>query len=87
MNVYKVYLHTEEDPHVSEIVVAADTKQDAEKKAVQHVKKSNPHKGNKTPEQSKKGTTVLCSKLTGKDGCIVIHRIPVEAFKKVKNLL
>jgi hypothetical protein len=31
MNVYKVYIHTEEDPHVSEVVVAAESKKDAEK--------------------------------------------------------
>jgi hypothetical protein len=86
MNVYKVYIHTEEDPAVSEVVVAADTKKEAEKKAIQHVKKNNPHKGKKTPEQSKKATTILFSKATGKDGCIVIHRVPLEVFKKVKGL-
>ncbi len=87
MNVYKVYLHTEEDPHVSEVVVAAENKAEAEKKAIQHVKKNNPHKGTKSPAQSKKDTTVLDSRLTGKDGCIVIHRIPLEVFKKVKLLV
>lgn len=86
MEVYKVYLHTEDDPHVSEMVVAASSKKEAESRALEHVKRSNPHKGDRTPEESKDLTKVLFVKRAGTSGCLVIHRVPLEVFKKVKGL-
>lgn len=86
MEVYKVYLHTEDDPHVSEMVVAASSKKEAESRALEHVKRSNPHKGDRTPEESKDLTKVLFVKRAGTNGCLVIHRVPLEVFKKVKGL-
>ena len=56
---------------MSEVVVAKE----ADMKAFQHVMKNNPCKGNKTPEESKKATTVLFSKSTAKERSIVIHAI------------
>lgn len=87
MNVYKVYIHTEEDPHVSEVVVAAESKEHAETRALEHVKKANPHKGERTPQQAKEKTRVLFAKAAGKDGCIVIHRIPLEVFQKAEAVV
>lgn len=86
MEVYKVYLHTKDDPHVSEMVVAASSKKEAESRALEHVKRSNPHKGDRTPEESKDLTKVLFVKRAGTNGCLVIHRVPLEVFKKVKGL-
>lgn len=86
MEVYKVYLHTKDDPHVSEMVVAASSKKDAEFRALEHVKRSNPHKGDRTPEESKDLTRILFVKKAGTNGCLVIHRVPLEVFKKVKGL-
>jgi hypothetical protein len=86
MEVFKVYLHTADDPHVSEIVVAAASRKEAEARALGHVKKSNPHKGDRTPEESQDLSKVLFSKKAGTNGCLVIHRIPLEVFKKVKGL-
>lgn len=56
---YKVYLHTQGDPAVQEIIVAADNLQDAKTAALGHVKKSNPHKGIRTQSQAIKVTQVL----------------------------
>lgn len=86
MEVYKVYMHTKDDPHVSEMVVAASSKKEAESRALEHVKRSNPHKGDRTPEESKDLTRVLFVKKAGTNGCLVIHRVPLEVFKKVKGL-
>jgi hypothetical protein len=86
MDVYKVYLHTQGDPHVSEIVVAASSKKEAEARAFEHVKKSNPHKGDRTREEAKGLSRVLFVKKAGTNGCLVIHRVPLEVFKGVKGL-
>lgn len=86
MEVYKVYIHTEDDPHVSEMVVAANSKKEAESRALEHVKKANPHKGYRAPEESKDLTRVLFSKKAGTSGCLVIHRVPFEVFKRVKTI-
>lgn len=86
MELYKVYLHTADDPHVSEVVIAASSKKEAETRALEHVKKSNPHKGDRTPEESKNLSKVLFVKKAGTNGCLVIHRVPLEVFKKVKGI-
>lgn len=86
MEVYKVYIHTEDDPHVSEMVVAASSKKEAETRALEHVKRSNPHKGYRTTEESKDLTKVLYAKKAGTNGCLVIHRVPLEVFKRVKGI-
>ncbi len=86
MEVYKVYVHTEDDPHVSEMVVAASSKKEAEERALEHVKKSNPHKGYRAPEESKDLSKVLYVKRAGTNGCLVIHRVPLEVFKRVKEV-
>ncbi len=77
---YKVYLHTQDDPAVQEIIVAADNLQDAKNAALGHVKKSNPHKGVRTQSQAIKVTQVLGARETGTDGCVAIHRIPLDVF-------
>lgn len=86
MEVYKVYIHTEDDPHVSEMVVAASSRKEAEARALGHVKRSNPYKGYRAPEESKDLTKVLYSKKAGTNGCLVIHRVPLEVFKRVKDV-
>jgi hypothetical protein len=86
MEVYKVYVHTEEDPHVSEMVVAATSKKEAESRALAHVKKSNPYKGHRAPGVSQDLSKVLYVKRAGTNGCLVIHRVPLEVFKRVKGV-
>ncbi|MDB5815306.1 MAG: hypothetical protein JWN23_2423 [Rhodocyclales bacterium] len=87
MKVYKVYVHTTGDPHVSEVVVAASTKKEASELALSHVKKANPHKGVRTAKQSIEASKVLYARAAGTNGCVVIHRIPMDAFKGVmKNM-
>lgn len=86
MEVYKVYLHTKDDPHVSEVVVAASSKKEASDRALGHVKKSNAYKGVRTPEEAQDVSRVLFVKKAGTNGCLVIHRIPLEVFKKVKGI-
>lgn len=86
MEIYKVYVHTQSDPHVSEMVVAAASKKEAEERALQHVKKANPYKGNRAPGESKSLSRVLYVKKAGTNGCLVIHRVPLEVFKRVKGV-
>lgn len=86
MEIYKVYVHTEKDPAVSEVVVAAVSEEAARARALDHVKKSNPHKGDRTPEESQVLTRILFVKKAGVSGCLVIHRIPVEVFNKTKDI-
>lgn len=80
VKLYKVYLHTQDDPAVQELIVAAASLQDAKAKALGHVKKSNPHKGSRTHSQAVKVTRVLSARETGVEACVVIHRIPLDVF-------
>lgn len=80
IKLYKIYLHTQADPAVQELIVAARCLQDAKDMALGHVKKSNPYKGSRTQTQAIKVTRVLGGRETGTDGCVVIHRIPLDVF-------
>lgn len=80
VKLYKAYLHTQDDPAVQEIIVAASSSTEAKAKALGHVKKSNPHKGARTHSQAVKVTRVLTVRETGVDGCVSIHRIPLNVF-------
>ncbi|MBE2257328.1 MAG: hypothetical protein IAE88_00630 [Rhodobacteraceae bacterium] len=80
VHLYKVYLHTQDDPAVQELIVAARNIDEAENKALGHVKKSNPHKGGRTPSQAIKATRVFGARETGVGGCVAIHRVPLDLF-------
>lgn len=77
---YKVYLHTQNDPAVQELVVSANNLQAAKQKALGHVKKSNPHKGSRSHCDAVKVTKVLSARETGTNGCVAIHKIPLDVF-------
>ncbi|HPR06246.1 MAG TPA: hypothetical protein PK620_03365 [Denitromonas sp.] len=77
---YKVYLHTQDDPAVQELVVSASNVQAAKQKALGHVKKSNPHKGARSHSDAVKVTKVLSARETGTNGCVAIHKIPLDVF-------
>lgn len=77
---YKVYLHTLGDPAVQELVVSANNLQAAKQKALGHVKKSNPHKGARSHGDAVKVTKVLGGRETGTNGCVAIHKIPLDVF-------
>lgn len=80
VKLYKVYLHTQDDPAVQEMIVAASTSTEAKTKALGHVKKANPYKGARSHSQAVKVTRVLSARETGMEGCVVIHRIPLDVF-------
>lgn len=77
---YKVYLHTQDDPAVQELIVSAPSLQRAKQAALGHVKKSNPHKGSRSHSDAVKVTRVLSGRETGTNGCVVIHRVPLDVF-------
>ena len=77
---FKVYLHTQNDPAVQELIVAACNLDEAKSAALGHVKRSNPHKGARSQSQAIKVTRVLSARETGTDGCVAIHRIPLDVF-------
>lgn len=83
MNIYKVYVYTDGHPHVSEMVVAATSEDDARERARNHIKRNNPTKGDRTPEESQDLSRVLAVKETGIDGCLVINKISVAACKEM----
>lgn len=80
VKLYKVYLHTQDDPAVQELIVAARNREEAGNRALGHVKKSNPHKGSRTPSQAIKATRVFGVRETGTEACVAIHRIPLDVF-------
>lgn len=77
---YKVYLHTQDDPAVQELVVSANNLQAAKQKALGHVKKSNPHKGSRSHSDAVNVTKVLSAREPGTNGCVAIHKIPLDVF-------
>ncbi len=77
---YKVYLHTQDDPAVQEVIVTATSISSAKEKALGHVKKSNPHKGSRSHSDAVKVTRVLGARETGTNGCVAIHKIPLDVF-------
>lgn len=85
VKLYKAYLHTQDDPAVQELIIAASNFEEAKVKALGHVKKSNPHKGSRTHSQAVKVTRVLSVRETGMDGCVAIHRIPLDVFSSASQ--
>lgn len=85
VKLYKAYLHTQDDPAVQELIIAASNPEEATTKALGHVKKSNPHKGSRTHSQAVKVTRVLSVRETGLDGCVAIHRIPLDVFSSASK--
>lgn len=85
-HLYKVYVQTKDHPHVLEMIVTAESKDSASKKALSHVKESNPTKG-RALKESQKNSMVLFTKKAGKSGCLVTNKLPVSAFQAiVKNI-
>lgn len=85
VKLYKAYLHTQDDPAVQELIIAASNLEEAKTRALRHVKKSNPHKGARTHSQAVKVTRVLSVRETGVDGCVAIHRIPLDVFSSASK--
>lgn len=83
MKLFKVYVHTVGHPHLSEMVVAANDRNDATERALNHVKRNNPTKGTRTPEESQDLSRVLAISETGVAGCLVINKITVAACREM----
>lgn len=81
-NLYRVQVHTEGHPHISEMIVTADSKESAAAVAIGHVKEANPDKG-RPLKVSQNNSTVLHVKKAGKNGAMVINKTPVDAFVAV----
>lgn len=81
MELWRVYTHTAGDESVTERLVAATTDEEAKKKAKLNVKSQNLGKGDKSVEQSRNDTKVLFAKKCGKDGVIMMNRIPLAVVE------
>lgn len=82
---YRVYLHTDKDESIREVIVTADSKAQAESRALAHVKASNQGKGkgSRSKTTSAKLTKVLAVTPTSKKYCLVIHSIPAAVISNV----
>lgn len=80
---YRVYLHTDKDESIRELIVTADSEAQAKDRALAHVKASNQGKGSRSKTTSKKLTNVLAVTPTSKKHCLVIHSIPTSVISNV----
>lgn len=80
---YRVYLHTEKDESIRELIVTADSEKQAKDRALAHVKASNQGKGSRSKKTSEKLTKVLAVTPTSKKHCLVIHSIPAAVISNV----
>ncbi|MRV74055.1 hypothetical protein GJ700_20305 [Duganella sp. FT92W] len=79
---FKVYVRTLDHPHISEMMVSAPDQESAAQRALGHVKEANPEKG-RPIEESQKNSVVVAVREAGKNGCIVVNKIPVAAFEEI----
>lgn len=73
---FRVYVHTQDDESVRELIVTAKDEAQARDRALDHVKASNPTKGMRTKATSERLTKILAIKPTSKPYCLMIHSIP-----------
>lgn len=86
MDLYRVYVQTDDHPHILEMIVAGENLRDAKKKALGHVKAANPTKG-RAVATSQKNSTVVAAKKTGLAGALVVNKMPLTIHKEImKNL-
>lgn len=81
MKLFKVFVYTQGHPHVSEMIVAATSEADAEARALNHVKRSNPTKGERTPDESRDRSVARSIQETGIDGCLVVNKLALKACR------
>lgn len=81
---YRVFMHTQDDESVREVIVTADGKKQAEERALNHVKASNQGKGSRSKVASAKLTQILAVAPTSKKHCLVIHSIPAAIVSTVE---
>lgn len=86
IKLYKVYIQTDDHPHILEMIVAGESLEDAKIKARGHIKESNPEKG-RDKKTSQKNSTVLAAKKTGMNGALVVNKIPVTIYREIMENL
>lgn len=83
MKLYKVFVYTEGHPHVSEMIVAGTSEAEARERALNHVRANNPHKGERTVEESQALSEVRSIQETGVNGCLVVNKLTVRACREM----
>jgi len=73
---FRVYVHTQNDESIRELVVTAEDADQAKERALKHVKASNPTKGTRSKAASRRVTKILAVTPTSKKHCLAIHSIP-----------
>lgn len=77
---FRVYLHTENDESIRELIVTANDEAQAKQRAIAHVKASNRTRGARSKKTSEKLTTILAVTPTSKKYCLAIHSIPASVI-------
>lgn len=81
---YRVWRRTAGDESMHEIIVIASSAEQAEERALEHVKATNaPGKG-RSKTDSKKLTEILSVKAVNHRLCLEISTVPVAAIKRIK---
>lgn len=82
---YRVWRRTAGDESMHEIIVIASSAEQAEERALEHVKATNaPGKGGRSKADSKKLTEILSVKAVNHRLCLEISTVPVAAIKRIK---
>lgn len=79
---FRVFVHTEGDESIHEVIVTAENRNHAEERARSHVKASNPGKG-RNAAAAQKVTKILAVRATTKHHCLEIGVIPMAAVREL----
>lgn len=80
---YRVWRHTSGDESMHEIIVLASSKAEAETRAIEHVKATNPGSGTRTKATSEALTSILSVKAVRHLYCLEISTVPVAAIMAI----
>lgn len=80
---FRVYIHTQGDESVRELVVTASDEKQARERALDHVKAANQGKGDRTKAQSEVLTEILVVRPTSRPHCLMIHSIPAAVVDRL----
>lgn len=80
---FRVYLHTQNDESVREYIVTAISPEQAAERALQHVKASNLGKPGRSQFESQALTSVLAVTPTSQPHCLMIHSFPAAAIRQI----
>lgn len=84
---FRVYMHTEGHELVRELIVTADSEDQAAERAYDHVKAGNLGKGDRTKLESENLTDILAIVPTSQPHALRISEIPAKAVSQIVEAL